>query len=57
MNILLRIALVIGCLFAAIACYAFAIPAGGVVFLFLGLIFEGLFWFGIFGKSNKAKPK
>ena len=53
MNILFRVALVIVCFFAAIACYVFGVPVGGVAFLAFGVIFEGLFWFGIFGKKKK----
>ena len=53
MNILARVALVILCFFAAIACYAYGIPLGGIGFLALGLVFEGLFWTGIFGRRNK----
>jgi hypothetical protein len=48
-----RVVIVVACLFAAIGCYFFGVPAGGVVFLLLGLIFEGMFWFGIFGKWKK----
>lgn len=44
------------CLFAAIACYVFGIPAGGVFFLILGLLLEGIFWTRLF-KRNTAKMK
>ena len=54
-NIMLRIAMVIVFFFAAIACYVFGIPAGGAVFIVLGLVFEGLFWVGIFGKSERKR--
>ncbi len=50
---MLRIGRVVFCLFAAIGCYAFGIPAGGIAFLFIGFVFEALFWFGIFGKKKK----
>jgi len=43
----------VACLFAAIACYSFGVPAGGPVFIIAGLIFEGMFWFGIFGKKKQ----
>ena len=49
MGFIKRFVFVLVCLFAAIACYAFGIPQGGVVFLVAGLVFEGLFWFGLFG--------
>jgi hypothetical protein len=48
------VAIVVFCFFAAIACYVFGVPAGGVAFVVLGLIFEGLFWAGIFGGKKKA---
>lgn len=58
MNLFTRVALVVACFFAAIACYVFGVPAGGLVFILLGLVFEGLFWFGIFGKKKKiTKPR
>jgi hypothetical protein len=60
MNAISRLLLIVVCFFAAIACYVFGAPAGGVVFIILGLVFEGLFWTGIFGKKKKpsnATPK
>ncbi len=53
MKLLKRILLTVLCFFAAIACYVFGIPAGGVAFFVLGMVFEVLFWFGIFGKKKK----
>jgi hypothetical protein len=55
MQLLKRIFLTLICFFAAIGCYVFGIPAGGVLFFILGLIFEGLFWFGVFGKKPSKK--
>ena len=55
MNILKRVFLTLFCFFAAIGCYVFGIPAGGAVFFVLGLIFEVLFWFGVFGKKSSHK--
>lgn len=40
------------CLFAAIACYVFGIPAGGVFFLVLGMLLEGIFWTRLFKRST-----
>ncbi len=54
MNVISRALLIVVCFFAAIACYVFGIPAGGVAFVVLGVIFEGLFWMGIFGKRKKS---
>lgn len=51
MRFIYRVLVVVACFFAAIACYSFGIPAGGIVFFILGIIFEGLFWTGIFGKK------
>ena len=52
MHILKRVIFVVFCFFAAMACYAFGVPVGGFAFLVLGLIFEGLFWVGIFGRKK-----
>lgn len=57
MKTLTRLLVLIGCFFAAIACYVFGIPAGGAVFLVIGLIFEALFWTGMFSLSGKKDPK
>jgi len=48
-----RVVISIACLFAAIGCYVFGVPVGGGLFLLAGLVFEGMFWFGIFGKKKK----
>ncbi len=53
MNSLKRIILTALCFFTAIGCYVFGTPAGGAVFFVLGLVFELLFWFGVFNKSGK----
>ncbi|WP_226703734.1 hypothetical protein [Microbulbifer elongatus] len=42
------------CLFAAIACYVFGIPVGGVVFLVLGVVLEGIFWFQLFRRRRDS---
>jgi len=52
LKIIARVLLAAFFLFAAIACYVFGIPAGGVIFLLLGLVLEGLFWFGLFGRKK-----
>ncbi len=53
MKLLKRVLFTVLCFFAAIACYVFGIPAGGVAFFILGLIFEALFWLGLLGKKTK----
>ncbi|MDO8342562.1 MAG: hypothetical protein Q7T48_05130 [Cellvibrio sp.] len=57
MKTITRVIITVACLFAAIGCYAFGVPVGGVVFLLAGLIFEGMFWFGIFGKWKMENGK
>ena len=53
MRILARVVLVILCFFAGIACYVFGVPAGGLIFIAFGLVFESLFWLGIFGRKSR----
>lgn len=53
MKTITRVAITLACLLAAIACYGFGVPIGGVAFLVAGLIFEGMFWLGMFGKWKK----
>lgn len=53
MKPILRVAVIVICLFAAIGCYVFGIPMGGVAFLVAGIVFEAMFWLGIFGKWKK----
>ena len=52
-----RVFVVPVCFFAAIACYSFGVPAGGVIFIILGVLFEGLFWRGVFGARKKPTSK
>lgn len=40
------------CLFAAIACFAFGVPAGGAIFLVLGIVLEGVFWTRLFKRKT-----
>lgn len=56
MKLMTRLLILIGCFFGAIACYVFGIPAGGAIFFGIGLIFEALFWTGLFSLADK-KPK
>ncbi len=55
MNVIKRVLLSLCFFFAAIGCYVFGIPVGGVVFFIFGLVFEGLFWFGVLGKKPLQK--
>ena len=54
MGLISRLLLIVVCFFAAIACYVFGVPVGGVTFILLGFIFEGLFWTGVFANKRKA---
>jgi hypothetical protein len=38
---------------AALSSYSYGSSTGVFVFVILGFIFEGLFWFGLFRKSPK----
>ncbi len=53
MSVLVRAAIVIVCIFLAIGCYAFGVPAGGPIFIGLGLLFEALIWVGVVGGKKK----
>lgn len=54
MEFIKRFIFVIVCFFAAIACYTFGIPRGGMLFFLAGLVFEVLFWLGIFGRKKRS---
>ena len=53
MKTMTRILVVLMCLVAAIASYGFGFAQGGVIFIGLGVVFEGLAWFGIFSPKKK----
>ena len=53
MTLIVRVLLAVFCLFAAVACYVFGVPAGGATFLLIGLLLEGLFWFGLLGHRRQ----
>ncbi len=53
MKFIKRVLISVLCFFAAITCYVFGIPTGGVIFFIIGLAFEAMFWLGIFGKKKK----
>lgn len=40
-------------LFAALSAYSYGNATGVFVFIVLGFLFEGAFWFGLFGKKKK----
>lgn len=49
-----RLFMIATCLLAAIGCYVFSAPTGSTVFLVAGLVFEALFWFGVFNKTENS---
>jgi len=51
-----RFLIAVLCLFAAIGCYVFGAPAGGLAFLILGAVLEGTFWVMLFRKRTKKTP-
>ena len=55
MNRLTRTAFTIACLLLAMLFYIVGIPAGSFVFLILGVGFELLFWFGVFGGTKNSE--
>jgi len=57
MKLLQRILFTVLCFFAAIACYVFGIPAGGIIFFIFGMVFELMFWLGVFGKKKQKRSK
>ena len=52
MRTLYRVIILLAFLIAAIGCYATGLSAGGTIFLLLGVVFEGLFWMGLFGSKG-----
>ena len=52
MNKITRIAILTICLILAVIFYLRGAAVGGGIFLLIGVIFEGLFWFGILRKRN-----
>jgi hypothetical protein len=55
MNTLLRCLILTLLLFAALSFYSYGNSTGLFIFILLGLLFEGAFWFGIFGKKKRNK--
>ena len=47
-----RLSILILFLIAAISSYAIGLPRGMFTFIILGVIFEGLFWIGIFSRKK-----
>ncbi len=47
-----RVFLTLFFLMVAAACYIFGMNAGGFAFILVGLVFEALFWFGVFAREE-----
>lgn len=45
---------IVALLLAAFISYGYGFSTGAFIFIALGVIFEGAFWFKIFGYSNQA---
>lgn len=54
MNKICRFLILAALLVAAISAYSYGSATGVFVFIILGFVFEGLFWFGLFGKKSKT---
>ncbi len=52
MKLLSRIFILFVLLGAAIVCYSIGSTGGIGLFLILGVLFEGAFWFGLFGRRK-----
>jgi len=55
MNKLTRFLILAILIFAAVSSYSYGNATGIFVFIILGLIFEGLFWTGLFSKKKKKE--
>ncbi|KKO09071.1 hypothetical protein [Pseudohongiella sp.] len=55
MRAVYRILIALAFLFAALMCYSFGLPAGGAIFLILGIAFEGAFWITLFGRRRARR--
>lgn len=54
MRIIYRVTVVLACFIGAVACYLKGVPAGGAIFLLLGLMLELGFWAGVFGRKKRS---
>ena len=55
MNTLLRWIILALLIFAALSFYSYGNATGLFIFILLGVVFEGAFWFGVFGKKKRNK--
>jgi hypothetical protein len=54
MNKIYRFLILAVLIIAALSFYSYGSSTGVFVFVILGFVFEGLFWFGLFRKSPKS---
>ncbi len=54
MRVLVRIAILIALLFAALTFYSIGMKSGAFVFVLIGFLCESGFWFGVFPMKRKA---
>lgn len=54
MNKIYRFLILAVLIIAALSSYSYGSSTGVFVFVILGFVFEGLFWFGLFRKSPKS---
>jgi hypothetical protein len=52
MNKITRVTVLVICLLLAVVFYLRGGAVGGGIFILIGFIFEGLFWFGLLKKRN-----
>lgn len=54
MNKIYRFVILAALIIAALSSYSYGSATGVFVFIILGFVFEGLFWFGLFRKREKT---
>jgi len=57
MSTLSRITTICLLLLSALICYGLGLQKGVAFFIVLGVVFEGLFWVGLFGLDKKSKNR
>ena len=53
MKVIYRLLIIIGALLGALACYSMGMQSGIFLFIILGFLLEGAFWFGLFARKRK----
>jgi type IV secretory pathway TrbL component len=55
MNTIYRFLILAVLIIAALSAYSYGSSTGVFLFVILGFVFEGLFWYGLFSKKSKSK--